>query len=169
VVQADWLKEHDVSDVPPGFLRPIAVLWTRTVTCNGPRCGATVPVIKRTWLCKKPGRYVALKMVAPRGKKGVFFEVVEARAAHALGFEPAAGPKGGKAVCPFCGMIADVAYVKTEGWSGRMGMQPMCLVALRPGRQGKVYLTVEGHAQSIASDENVRTRITKIVSSTGIP
>ena len=52
-------------DTPIGYLTPIAYLWTRTVRCKNPACGATVPLVKQTWLCKKKGRYVALKMVAP--------------------------------------------------------------------------------------------------------
>ena len=54
---------------PPGFLMPVAYLWTRTVTCKNPNCGATVPLVKQTWLCKKEDRYVALKMIAPKGQE----------------------------------------------------------------------------------------------------
>lgn len=43
-------------------LTPVAYLWTRTVRCPNPTCGATVPLVRQTWLVKKPGRYVALRM-----------------------------------------------------------------------------------------------------------
>jgi putative DNA methylase len=36
---------------PPGYLKPVAYLWTRTVKCKNPTCGATVPLMKQTWLC----------------------------------------------------------------------------------------------------------------------
>jgi len=49
---------------PPGYLTPVAYLWTRTVRCKNPSCGATVPLVKQTWLCKKKGRYIALKMIS---------------------------------------------------------------------------------------------------------
>jgi putative DNA methylase len=49
-----------------GFLTPVAYLWTRTVQCKNPHCGATVPLVRQTWLCKKTNRYVALKLVAPK-------------------------------------------------------------------------------------------------------
>jgi putative DNA methylase len=45
-------------------LTPVAYLWTRTVRCPNPTCGATVPLVRQTWLAKKAGRYVALKMHA---------------------------------------------------------------------------------------------------------
>jgi putative DNA methylase len=34
-----------------GFLTPVAYLWTRTVKCKNPACGATVPLVRQTWLC----------------------------------------------------------------------------------------------------------------------
>src|SRR5439155_4816153 len=101
-VQTDWIKDHVTDDVPPGYLTPVAYLWTRTVTCKNPKCGATVPLLRQTWLCKKQNRNVALKMIASKGKKQVCFEVVEARSESELGFDPAIGSKGGNAACPFC-------------------------------------------------------------------
>jgi putative DNA methylase len=89
--------------LPPGYLTPVAYLWTRTVKCKNPACGATVPLVKQTWLCKKQGRFVAMKMIAPRGKKEVRFEVVEATSEKGLGFDPEAFGKRGNVACPFCG------------------------------------------------------------------
>src|SRR5437773_6125027 len=97
-VNANLFNESD--DVPPGYLMPVAYLWTRTVTCKNPRCRATVPLIKQTWLCKKKGRYVALRIVAPKDSNSARFDVVEARSEGALGFDPEVGSsKGGAAVC----------------------------------------------------------------------
>ncbi|MCX8021235.1 MAG: DUF1156 domain-containing protein, partial [Syntrophorhabdaceae bacterium] len=47
---------------PSGYLTPVAYLWTRTVPCKNPACGAVVPLVRQTWLCKKKGRYIALKV-----------------------------------------------------------------------------------------------------------
>ena len=47
------LLQNRAEDVPPGYLIPVAYLWTRTVTCKKPTCRATVPLLKQTWLCKK--------------------------------------------------------------------------------------------------------------------
>ncbi|MBM4287351.1 MAG: DUF1156 domain-containing protein [Deltaproteobacteria bacterium] len=121
-------------------LNPVAYLWTRTVTCKNPVCGATVPLVKQTWLCKKKGRYVALKMLAPPGENQVSFEVVEAASEKGLGFDPTAFSSGGNATCPFCGTVADSAYVKAEGCTKRIGQQAMAAVSIQPGKKGKVYL-----------------------------
>ena len=108
------------SEIPPGCLTPVAYLWTRTVRCKNPSCGATVPLVKQTWLCKKKNRYVALKIVAPKNEKKVRFEVAEATSEKGLGFDPSAGSKGGNATCPFCGTVADSDYVKAESCAKHM-------------------------------------------------
>jgi len=130
-VQMDWLKEHDVNKVPPGYLTPVAYLWTRTVICKNPNCRATVPLVRQTWLCKKKDRYVALKVIAPSGQKQVRFEVVEARSEKGLVFDPASFSKSGNAICPFCGTVADSVYVKAEGHVQRIGRQLMAVAASR--------------------------------------
>ena len=45
---------------------PVAYLWTRTVKCPNPACGATVPLVLQTILCKKANRLVALRVVPDR-------------------------------------------------------------------------------------------------------
>ncbi len=77
-------------DLTPGdqdnknLLTPVAYLWTRTVRCKNPACGAIVPLARQTWLAKKKGRYVALKPDAetnrdkPACQMTVRYTVVEA-------------------------------------------------------------------------------------------
>ncbi len=151
-----------------GFLTPVAYLWTRTVQCKNPKCGATVPLVKQTWLCKKDKRYVALKLIAPRGKKEVRFEVVEARTENGLGFDPAGFSKGGNATCPFCGTVADSDYVKTEGCAGRMGEKMMAIVCTRPGKQGKVCLSADDVPDLVTDEKVLRKHIEKLCKDTGL-
>jgi putative DNA methylase len=147
-------------DVPPGYLVPVAYLWTRIVACKNPTCKASVPLVRQTWLCKKKDRYVALKMGVPKGAKCVRFEVVEAKTENGLGFDPAGFSKAGNATCPFCGTVADNDYVKAEGKAGRMGTQPMAVVCTRPDARGKVYLAADGLDEKLLpDDEAIRGRI----------
>jgi len=167
-VQAEMWQSSDKESIPPGYLVPVAYLWTRTVRCKNPTCGATVPLVRQTWLCKKKDRYVALRMIAPKGEKQVRFEVVESRTEKGLGFDPAGFSKGGNATCPFCGTVADSDYVKAEGRAKRMGQQMMALVCTRPGRQGKVYLSVEqaleatGGKSVIPPEDEIQKRIEEL-------
>jgi len=167
-VQSEMWQSSDKKGIPPGYLVPVAYLWTRTVRCKNPSCGATVPLVRQTWLCKKKDRYVALKMIAPKGEKRVRFEVVESNTEKGLGFDPAAFSKGGNATCPFCGTVADSDYVKAEGRAGRMGHQMMAIVCTRPGRQGKVYLSADDYAQLLPDDVAIRRRIKELCKRTGL-
>lgn len=134
--------------VPSGYLTPAAYLWTRTVRCKSFQCQGTVPLVRQTWLCKKPGRYIALK-ISP-GKDGhPSFSLVqsaqrsEEAAIREFGLDPAEFSKGGNSVCPKCGTVANSEYVKQEAQPGRMGRELMAVVCTRPGRQGKVYLAAD--------------------------
>jgi putative DNA methylase len=167
-VQADWLKEGAIDEMPSGYLMPLAYLWTRTVTCKNPHCRATVPLVKQTWLCKRPGRFVALKIIASKGKKQVSFKVVESRLENGLGFSPEAGSKGGNATCAFCGTVADSTYVKAEGCAGRLAKQLMAVVCTRTGEQGKVYLSADDVPVAAPDENAIQTRIDKLCERTGL-
>ncbi|MDD5204468.1 MAG: DUF1156 domain-containing protein [Desulfobacterales bacterium] len=151
--------------VPGGYLTPVAYLWTRTVPCKNPTCGATVPLVRQTWLCKKnagkksPSSYVALKIVAPKGEKKVRFEIVESRTEQGLGFDPAGFSKGGNATCSFCGTVSDNDYVKACGIEKGFGQQGMAIICVRPGQTGKVYLDFD---EILYESPSISKRITDI-------
>jgi putative DNA methylase len=165
--QRNFAEEGEAG--PPGYLMPVAYLWTRTVACKNPACRATVPLVRQTWLCKKKDRFVALKMLVAKGAKRVRFEVVETKTERALGFDPAGFSKAGNAPCPFCGTVADNDYVKEEGRGGRIGTQPMAIACTRPGTRGKVYQAPDGLAPALLPDDDVcRRRIAELCHRTGL-
>jgi len=145
--------------VPAGYLTPVAYLWTRTVRCKNPACGATVPLVRQTWLCKKKDRYVALKMIAPKGEKQVRFEVAESRTEKGLGFDPAGFSKGGNATCPFCGTVADSDYVKAFGIDQAFGHQYMATACVHPRKTGKVYVE---YAKLFQDKDSIEDRLSSV-------
>ena len=155
-------------DLPGGYLTPVAYLWTRTVTCKNPGCKATVPLVKQTWLCKKKSRFVALRMIAPKGKKQARFEVVESTTEKGLRFDPDDGSKAGNATCPFCGTVADSNHVKAEGNAGRLAFQPMAIVSAPSNRAGKLYFSADDLPAQIPADSRIRERILAICKTTGL-
>ncbi|MBL7204912.1 MAG: DUF1156 domain-containing protein [Desulfobacteraceae bacterium] len=132
-----------VNNGPPrGYLTPVAYLWTRTVKCKNPSCGATVPLVRQTWLCKKKGRYVALKMIALKESNRVIFQVVETTTEKGLGFDPKFSTSG-NATCPYCGTVADSEHIKAEGCEKRMGLQMMAVVCVNSKKIGKYYFSAD--------------------------
>ena len=166
--QATLWNSTKKNDVPPGYLIPVAYLWTRTVRCKNPSCGTTVPLVKQTWLCKKKGRYVALKVIAPKGEKKIRFDVVEGTTPAGLGFDPSIGSKGGNATCAFCGTVADITYIKEEGWADRLGEQLMAIVATHPDQRGKVFIGDADASDYVPNDEEIATRIERLCERHGL-
>lgn len=158
------LFHHEGADeVPAGHLTPVAYLWTRTVTCKNPHCRATVPLVKQTWLCKKEGRFIALKMIAPKGQKHVRFGVVEARTETNLGFNPAGLSKASSTTCPFCQTAIDSEYVREEGRSKKYGVAPMAL-AVTGAVRGKRYIEPDDYL-GVPDGEDIERRVKALAAS----
>ena len=135
------MKERVAADLgrfyppdPDGAV-PIAYLWARLARCEGPGCGAEIPLLRQLWLARKGKRQVALRLVVDRGAKRVDFEVEE---------EPAKVGEGtvkrGSAICPVCHVVTPVARVRGQARAG--GGLPVRMVAVvrtYPGRQGRHY------------------------------
>jgi putative DNA methylase len=139
------------------LFRPLAYLWTRTVPCVDRDCGAMVPLVRQTWLCRKEGRAIAMKMVADRKAKLARFEIISAANEARLGFDPAAFSERGDAECPICGAAIDAAKVKDYGKRGKIGYQLMAVAGTVEGERGRVYLPAE--AVEMPSDTLVRKRL----------
>lgn len=151
------------------YFMPVAYLWTRTVQCKRADCGATVPLIKQTWLRKKKGRYVAMQMLAPNGEKQTRFKVVEAVRAEDLGFDPEAFSVGGNAACPFCKTVADADYVQSQGKARRVGTQLTCVVCSSPNSKGKIYIAADEIPSDLQADaRNIQQRIEALCERTGL-
>jgi putative DNA methylase len=141
--------------------RPLAYLWTRTVRCPNPALPEhKVDLVRQTWLARKSGRVVALRPVVDRAKLTVRYEVVQARSAGDLGFDPAAGSKRGQATCRICGATVSGDYVKAEGRAGRIGVAPLVAVLLKPSGRGRDYIPVGSYA--LPDDQACRKRLSEL-------
>src|SRR5438876_2139812 len=78
----DWIgseAEKELTEFYPkdaDGATPIAYLWARTIQCEGPACGAEVPLIRGLWLTKKASRSVALQLVPNKKAKRVDFQII---------------------------------------------------------------------------------------------
>lgn len=115
----EWIKREAEKELAAFYPKdkdgatPIAYLWARTIQCEGPGCGAEVPLIRSLWLSKKANRSVALQIVAHPAAKRVEFQIIVRQRGTWLNqndpkekiTDPTFGGtvKRSSATCPCCG------------------------------------------------------------------
>ena len=164
----EWIKKEAEKELAefypkdPDGSTPIAYLWARTITCEGPGCGAEVPLMRSLWLAKKGSRSVALRMrpspprpLSPR-ERGNSHPEVEGPGRGARGEDIAfeiidnAKPKDvgegtvrrGSATCPVCGFTTPVTSIRRQLRTRRGGAADarlFCVVTTHPREQGRSY------------------------------
>ena len=142
----EWVQraaEKDLADFyPPDAdgTTPMAYLWARTIRCEGPGCGAEVPLIRSLWLAKKKSRLLGLRLVADANRRRVAFDIVD------LKNERIGKPivRAGSATCPMpgCSFTTPLKAVrqqlkKREG--GTRDARLLCIVTVHSRRGGRAY------------------------------
>jgi putative DNA methylase len=130
----DWIRTRTADELaqfyPSGSngAVPIAYLWARTVKCEGPGCGAEVPMIRSLWLAKKGEGSVALRLLADRERRQVSTEIFEGAQAKDVG---AGTVRRGSATCPVCGFTTKVDRVRVQMRERRGGAHDARMLAVR--------------------------------------
>jgi len=161
IVQSSFTGEQSFTQ-SNDTLTPVAYLWTRTVPCPNPTCGATVPLATQTWLRKKEGNYIALRVIPDHDTKKVRFERVQSPTLQGLGFDPEAGSRRGNTVCLHCGATVNSDYVKQEGRAGRMKQQLIAVVATKQESKGKTYIDINDLQSWIPSEEYIQKHVLEL-------
>jgi len=135
----DFIKEEAEKRLVRYYLKkegktPIAWLWARTVTCEGPGCGAVIPLISQTTIAG--GARKAWIEIIGKPDKTVDIHIAKGKTIP-KGLIKTAG--GGAAVCPVCGFTTEKAGVKRQGKAGRMGHRLFGVAVPIGERQGKDY------------------------------
>ncbi len=153
-----WIKEQAEKELAefypkdPDGATPIAYLWARTIRCEGPGCGAEVPLMRSMWLCKKPKDSVALQIVPEPDRKRCDFVIIRRENGRWVyqddpdkvcdnpRFEGTVAR--GSATCPCCGYTTPVASVRVqlkERHGGADDARMFCVVTTRTDRSGRSY------------------------------
>ena len=140
-----WIEkeaEKELADFYPKDLdgaTPIAYLWARTITCEGPGCGAEVPLVKSLWLGKKPHNAWSLRLIPNPQYRRIDFEVVRGMKPSDVGQGTA---KRGAAACLCCGYATPATSVRRQLASrdgGTSTARLFCVVTTHPNEQGRFY------------------------------
>ena len=110
-----WVKEQAEKELAQFYPKdadgstPIAYLWARTIKCEGPKCGAEVPLMRSLWLEKRGKRATSAVLTAGTDK---FISV------GVQPGPPTGGSKGtivgGAVTCPVCGYTTPVESVRSQ-------------------------------------------------------
>jgi adenine-specific DNA methylase len=134
--------KRDVDPDQEGWT-PVGYLWARTVPCQNPTCGATIPLIRQYWLAKKNGKEIAYRPVVDSKTETVDFEILageDLQMAMDDGFDPKDGTVSrANASCPICGQVTEAEQVRQLGRGGQMGERMVAVVLHHPDETGKKY------------------------------
>lgn len=174
----EWIKHEAEKELgefypkDPDGATPIAYLWARTIQCEGPACGAEVPLIRSLWLAKKANRSVALQLVPrPRAKRVDFRIIVKGPHGWVDQDDPKTTiedprfngtVKRGSATCPCCGYTTPVARVREQlrtRHGGANDAQMHSVVISTPGKSGRTYRLANDHDRRAA--EHARSVLRK--------
>ncbi len=114
---------------------PVGYIWARTIPCQNPSCGAEIPLMRQTWLARKPNKRVALRMVPNYAEKRVDFEIV-GQNGEPIDFDPEEGTVSrAKVRCPVCGATVDDDTTRRLFREGKAS-ERMVAVVLHQTRRG---------------------------------
>ena len=158
----------------------VAYLWARTIPCQDPQCGATIPLLKTLWVCKKAEKTLentqtnrdrpdflrlkktknqtkviinsrrALKLCLDSEQKRVRFEIAVPKDADDVG---RATMSGSTATCPFCGSPQPGDYIKRCGHEGKLKAQMTTVVYQEKyGKEYRLPMQVEIDAAEVSEE-----------------
>jgi putative DNA methylase len=154
----NWVKDQAEKELAefypkdPDGATPIAYLWARTITCEGPGCGIELPLIRSLWLAKKGNRSVALQIIPKPEAKRVDFGIIERRNGEWVKANDSKSTiknpefdgtvRRGSATCPCCGYTTPIASVRRqlkERHGGASDARLFCVVTTKLDRPGRFY------------------------------
>ena len=139
-IRSEAEKElHNFYPADKSGATPIAYLWAKTIRCQGPACGAEIPIIRGPWLSKAQNSpaYLALSSGRRNGANAVKIDVVSGKRAPA---NLAGGTvRRGSVTCPCCGFTVQRARVETAAKAAELGELMIAIVTCQPNETGRQY------------------------------
>jgi putative DNA methylase len=118
---------------------PVGYIWARTLPCKNPACGVEIPLMRQTWLAKKDGKTIALRLIPNREERRVEAEIVGANG-EPIDFDPEESTVSRANVrCLLCGGTIDDNTTRRLFREGKSGQRMMVVVLYHQNRTGKTY------------------------------
>ena len=173
---SDLDQYYPVIDEKPA----VAYLWAKTIPCQDPRCGGTIPLLKTLSVCRKAEKTLpdtpenrnrtdflrlkktknqtkviinskrALKLYPDSKTKRVHFEIITPKNAGAVGESTISDAT---ATCPFCGSQQPGDYIKRCGHEGKIKTQMTTVVYQEEyGKEYRSPTQVEINAAEVSKE-----------------
>ncbi|MDO8728095.1 MAG: macro domain-containing protein [Candidatus Methanoperedens sp.] len=134
----EWIKQEAEKELAelypkdPDGATPIAYLWARTITCEGPGCGAIIPMKSSMWLAQKGNRQLSLAFEKTPNTKN-FKITIEENPKHLR----SGTVRRGAVTCPVCGYTTPIKNVRLQLRKRHGGAIDSMLLAvvIKKGRQ----------------------------------
>ena len=129
----EWVRARAIEELRPFYplepdgSEPLAYLWARTIRCEGPGCGADVPLVGLLWLSRKEKHRVALRYRGDKARKEVVFEIFEPHSESEV--QPPIVRRF-SATCPVCGYTTPYARVREQIRAKRGGTRDTRMIAI---------------------------------------
>lgn len=138
----EWIKveaEKELAEFyprdPDGSI-PIAYLWARTITCEGPNCGAKIPLIGRSIIAKRKHKDIAISLERNFNSKSIKTSIVQGPDAN----RTKGSCKRFTATCPLCDFSMKSERVQGQLKEMHGGTEESTLlVVLTDGLKGRSY------------------------------
>ena len=127
----EWIKEAAEKELAefypkdPDGATPIAYLWARTINCEGPGCGAEVPILPSRLLEKSRDRSIWINL---SGKGGSVHITIHQGSVAEQNLNGTA--KRGSVTCPCCGYTTPIARVREQLKKSGGGVKTARLLAV---------------------------------------
>ena len=108
----------------------IAWLWTRTITCPNPACGARMPLLRSFQISSKKGKAARVEPIVDQCSRTVRFEV---RHGVARNDQALKAGRGAQFKCAVCGQVAGEQHLARAETAADLGVQLVVIVAAAGG------------------------------------
>ncbi len=120
--------EKSVSELypnDPDGSTPVAYVWARTIRCEGPGCGAEVPLVRSPILSKRGKKHVCLRLAGNTKTK-----TVDVSISTELDFKPQPTVRRGSVTCPLCGFTTPATNARQQFVTRSGGTEDARLLAV---------------------------------------
>ena len=146
---------------------PFVYLWARTIRCEGPNCGAEIPLIRSLKISER-GKGAYLKLIVDKKAKKV-----------SLGLETKPGKSSaqrgttrrGSVTCPICGYTTKRSRIELQANQKGFGIMPLAIIEINPKgkRRFRLFEDQDFEAWKLAEKEIEKIRKSKMERYSAIP